>query len=184
MLSEKIAKAERNQQWTFDFSQADPAQVMDPDTQQQLRSHGFAFSQPLRASASPHSESIASDVSYHSPVPAQNHLDQVASRSPFHYQSENWAQQQQLRQQAQGQNPIWDSVLQPSSGDGFSMNQELSNQLQGFQQDLGAFGMDMSLDSGDFHSSSWAEHSSGPNQLANISLVTPWHQAQNSPFDH
>jgi hypothetical protein len=182
MLGEKIAKAEQNQQWTFDFSQADPAQVMDPDMQQQLQSHGFDFSQPLRASASPHSESIASDASYNSPVPAQTHLAEVASRSPFHYQSENWAQQHNVGQE--GQNPIWDSALQPSSGHGFSMNQDLFNQLQGFHQDLGTFGMDMSLDSGDFHSSSWVEDSSGTNQLANMSPVTSWQQAQNSPFDH
>jgi hypothetical protein len=180
MLGEKIAKGEQNQQWTFDFGLVDPAQTMDLDTQQQLQSHGFDFSQPLRASASPHSDSIASDISYHSPIPAQNQLNPVASRSPFRHQSEIRAQQQ-LGQQLQGRNAMWGSALQPSLGPGFSMTQDL---FQGFHQDLDAFGMDMSLDSGDLQSSDWAEESSGTNQLVNMSPVTSWQQAQNSPFGH
>jgi hypothetical protein len=183
MLGEKIAKAEQNQQWTLDFNQDDPAQALDLDTQQQLQSHGFDLSQPLRASASPHSDSIASDVSYHSPVPTQNRSNQVTSRSPFQHQPERWAQQQQSGQPAGVKNTIWDSALQPSPGPSFSMVQDLFNQLQGFQQDLDAFGVDMSLDSGDFHESSWADGASSTNQLASVSPVTMWQQAQNSPFN-
>jgi hypothetical protein len=183
MLSEKIAKAEQNQQWTFDFSRDDSAQALDLETQQQLQSHGFDLCQPLRTSASPHSDSIASDVSYHSPVPAQSQSSQVASRSSFQHQPERWAQQQQPGQPTEGKNTIWGSALQPSPGPGFGMSQDLFNQLQGFHQELDAFGMDMSLDSDDFHESSWGGGASSTNQLVNLSPVTMWQQAQNSPFN-
>ena len=179
MLGEKMAKAEQNQHWTFDFSQGDSSQTMDPETQQQLQSHGFDFSQPLPTSASPHSESVTSDVSYHSPAPAQNPSTLVASQSPFRHQSENWAQQQLLTRQAQGQTAIWDSALQQSPGPGFNMSQDLFNQLQGFHEGLEGFGMDVSMDS----SSGWPDDSSGTNQLVNMSPVTSWPHAQDSPFD-
>ena len=182
MLGEKIEKAEQNQQWTFDFSHGDSSRTIDPDMQLQLQSHGFNFSQPLRASASPHSGSIKSDASYHSPVPAQNQLRPAANRSPFHHQSENWAQPQQLSQQTQGQNVMWDSALQPSAGPGFNMTQDLFNQLQGFNQDMNTFGMDMSLDSGHFDSE-WADEPSSTNQLTNLSPVISWQQAPNGPFN-
>jgi hypothetical protein len=182
MLGEKIEKAEQSQQWTFDFSHGDSSRFIDPDTQQQLQFHGFDFSHPLRASASPHSSSITSDVSYHSPVPTQNQLDPAANRSPFNHQSENWAQPQQLSQQTQGQNAMWNSALQPSPGPGFNMTQELFNQLQGFNQDMNAFGMDTSLDSGHFDSE-WADEPSSTNQLTNLLPVIPWQQAPNGSFN-
>jgi hypothetical protein len=182
MLGEKIERAEQNQQWTFDFSHGDSSRTIDPDMQLQLQSHGFDFSQPLRASASPHSGSITSDASYHSPVPGQNQLRPAANRSPFHHQPENWAQPQQVSQQTQGQNIMWDSALQPSPGPGFNMTQDLFNQLQGFNQDMNAFGMDMSLDSGHFDSE-WADEPSSTNQLTNLSSVISWQQAPNGPFN-
>lgn len=182
MLGEKIEKAEQNKQWTFDFSQSDSSRTTDPDMQLQLQSHGFNFSQPLRASASSHSGSITSDASYHSPVPAHNQLSSAANRPPFHHQSENWAQPQQLSQQTQGQNVMWDSALQPIPGPGFNMSQELFNQLQGFNQDMDAFGLDMSLDSGHFDSE-WADEPSSTNQLTNLSPVISWHQAPNGLFN-
>jgi hypothetical protein len=182
MLGEKIEKAEQNQQRAFDFSHGDSSGLIDPDTQQQLQFHGFDFSQPLRASASPHSSSIASDVSYHPPVPVQNQLGPAANRSPFHHQSENWAHPQQPSQQTQGQNTMWDSALQPSPGPGFDMTQELFNQLQGFNQDMNAFGMDTSLDSGHFDSE-WADEPSSTNQLSNLLPVTPWQQAPGGSFN-
>jgi hypothetical protein len=182
MLGEKIERAEQNQQWTFDFSHGDSSRTIDPDMQLQLQSHGFDFSQPLRASASPHSGSITSEASYHSPVPGQNQLRPAANRSPFHHQPENWAQPQQVSQQTQGQNVMWDSALQPSPVPGFNMTQDLFNQLQGFNQDINAFGMDMSLDSGHFDSE-WADEPSSTNQLTNLSSVTSWQQAPNGPFN-
>ena len=181
MLGEKIAKAEENQQWTSDFNQSDSAWMLDPEMQGRLQSHGFDCSQPLRASASPHSESITSDLSYRSSVPTQNQLSPVANGSPFSHHSQNWAQQRQL---GQDQNAMWDAALQPSPVASFSMTQDLFNQLQGFHQDLDAFGMDMSLDSNDCHSFGWAEESSGTNQLTQMSPVISWQQAQNSSFDH
>jgi hypothetical protein len=182
MLGEKIEKAEQSQQWTFNFSQGDSSSLIDPDTQQQLQFHGFDFSHPLRASASQHSSSITSNVSYHSPVPTQNQLGPAANRSPFHHQSENWTQPQQLSQQTQGQDAMWDSALQPSPGPGFNMTQELFNQLQGFNQDMNAFGMDTSLDSGHFDSE-WADEPSSTNQLTNLLPVIPWQQAPNGSFN-
>jgi hypothetical protein len=169
MLGEKIEKAEQTR-------------LIDPDTQEQLQFHGFDFSQSLRSSASPHSSSIASDVSYHPPVPAQNQLGPVANRSPFHHQSENWAHPQQPSQLTQGHNAMWDSVLQPSPGPGFNMTQELFNQLQGFNQDMNAFGMDTSLDSGYF-GSEWADEPSSTNQLSNLLPATPWQQAPGDSFN-
>jgi hypothetical protein len=182
MLSEKIEKAEQNQQWTFNFSHGDSSRSIDPDTQQPLQSHGFDFSQPLRASASSHSSSITSDVSYHSPVPAQNRLGQAADGSPFHHPSENWVQPQQLSQHTQGQNAMWDSVLQPRSDSSFDMTRELFNQLQGFNQDMNAFGTDMPLDSGHFDSE-WADEPSNTNPLTHLLPVTSWQQAPNDPFN-
>jgi len=180
MLGEKIEKAQQNQKWTFDFSHGDSSRTIDPDMQLQLQSHGFDFSQPLGASASPHSGSITSDASYHSA--AQNQLRPAANRSPFFHQSENWAQPQQVSQQIQGQNIMWDSALQSSPGPGFNMTQELFNQLQGFNQDMSAFGMDMPLDSGHFDSE-WADEPSSTNQLTNLSPVISWQQAPNGPFN-
>lgn len=132
MLGEKIGKAQKNRQWTSDFNQSDSEWMLDLEMQGRLQSHGFDFGQLLRASASPHSESIASDVSYHSPVPAQNQLSPVAHGPPFGHHSQNWGQQRQLGQQIQGQDAMWDAALQQSPVTGFSMTQDPSNQLQGF----------------------------------------------------
>ena len=190
MLSEKIAKAEQNQQWTYDFSQPDLPQTMDSETQRQLQSHGFDFSQPLRASASPNSESIPSDGSYHSPAPVPNQTSPVVALSPFRYQSENWEREQQLTPQAQRQNHMWNSGLQQgpdpqqSPGPGLSITPDLFNQLQGFDEGPNAFGMDVSLDSGDFDISGWPGESSSTSQQVNVSPTTTWHFAQESPFHH
>ena len=184
ILGEKIAKAEQNQQWTYDFSQRDIPQTMDSETQRQLRSHGFDFSQPLRASASPNSDSIPSDGSYHSPAPLPNQTSPVVALSPFRYQSENWEREQQLSLQAQHQNHMLDSGLQQGPGPGLSITPDLFNQLQRFDEGTNAFGMDVSLDSGDFDISGWPGESGSTNQQVNVSPTTTWQFAQESPFHH
>jgi hypothetical protein len=51
------------------------------------------------------------------------------------------------------------------------MTQGLFDQLQRFNQDMNAFGMDMPLDSGHFDSE-WADEPSSTNQLTNLLPVT------------
>lgn len=183
MLGEKIAKVEQTQQWTFHFSPDDSAEPLDLETQKQLQPHGFDFSHPLPARTSPHSESAVSDVSYHPSVPNESQANQVANRSPLQHPSEKWAQQRQWTQSSLGQNVVWESPLQPNLGSGYSVSQDLFNQLQGFHQELDEFGMDMPLESDDFHRGGWADGSSDANPLTHGLPVTAWERNYNAHFN-
>ena len=182
MLSDNIIKAEHNQQWALDFSQGDSSQRTDPETQQQLQRRGFDFGQPLPASISPQSESITTDVSYHSPTPVHNQSSPVANHPPFCYQCESGAQEQQLSQQSQSHNTMWDSRLRHRPGPDSNVTQDLFDQLQEFDRGVDSFSMDVSLDSGAFNGSGWPGECSSTGQELYVSPVLAWQHAQEGPF--